>query len=123
MNQYIHNVPGRLRVRIPRIKRNPFLAEEVQALMRPVPGVLDTVVNLVTGSLTVFYDQKTAGPREILSLLRERGHFDPAKAVTNDQYIHTAASSAGRVVVKAVFGSVVEKTFESSALSLLAAFI
>jgi hypothetical protein len=71
----------------------------------------------------VNYNPKTLNYKDIVSLLQRKGYFDPSKAVTNDQYIQHAVSKAGHIASKAVFGSIVEKAFEGSALSLIALLI
>jgi hypothetical protein len=65
------------------------------------------------------YDEKKMTSKMLLDTLKTRGIFDSAKAVTNDQCIHSNASKASRVIYKAVVGAFVAKAFEGSALSLL----
>jgi hypothetical protein len=63
------------------------------------------------------YNELTA--KILLDTMKTRGIFDSAKAVTNDQYIHSNASKASQVIYRAVVGAFVGKAFEGSALSLL----
>jgi hypothetical protein len=62
------------------------------------------------------YDEKKVTSKMLLDTLKTRGIFNPAKAVTNDQY---NASKASQVLYKAIVGAFVEKALEGSALSLL----
>ncbi|MBM2837636.1 MAG: uncharacterized protein HW415_261 [Deltaproteobacteria bacterium] len=123
MDHYIHDVPGRLRVKNPVFKGKGWIAEEVGGLLRQIKGILSTDINIVTGSIVINYDPRTVHSREILGVLRRASYFDPSRAVTNDQYIHSAVTKAGHVVKKALFGTFVEKAFEGSALSYLAILI
>jgi len=123
MSYYIHNVPGRLRIKTPLIKKNQSIAEDVQNLLRPIIGISSTSFNLITGSIVINYDPKVITSKEIVSTLNYAGYFDLSKAVTNDEYIKTAAASMGQVVVKTLFGTFIESALEGSALSFIAILV
>lgn len=123
MSYYIHHIPGRLRVKTHLIKRNQNTAEEAQKKLGQVNGINSVLVNTITGSITISYDTDTLSPQLILNILKQMGYFDVSKAITNDQYIHTAASKAGQTLGKVLFGAVIEKVFEGSALSLISILI
>jgi Heavy metal associated domain 2 len=53
----VHAIPGRVRVKIARLKENPVLAREVQARLSAVQGIQHVEVNPVTGSVLVLYDR------------------------------------------------------------------
>ncbi len=124
MSTYIHNVPGRMRVKIPHMKRNQSSAEELQRILNQIEGIDSTAVNTLTGSIVINYDSRLIGPNRILNALKDRGYVDPSKAMmTNDDVIESAVSKAGGFLGKALLGLLVEKTFEGSALSLLTVLI
>lgn len=123
MSYYIHNVPGRLRIKTPLIKKNQSIAEDVQNLLRPFIGISSTSVNLITGSIVINYDHKVITSKEIVNTLNYAGYFDLSKAITNDEYIKTAAASMGQVVVKTLFGTFIESALEGSALSFIAILV
>lgn len=123
MSYYIHHIPGRLRVKTHLIKRNRNTAEEVQKKLGQVNGINSVLVNTITGSITISYDTDTLSSQRILDILKQMGYFDASKAITNDQYIHTAVSKAGQTLGKVLFGAVIEKVFEGSALSLISILI
>ena len=123
MSYYIHDIPGRLRIKTQLIKKNQTIAEDVQNLLRPLIGISSTSVNLITGSIVINYDHKVITSKEIVNTLNYAGYFDLSKAVTNDEYIKTAATSMGQVVVKTLFGAFVDSALEGSALSLIAILV
>lgn len=123
MSYYCHQVPGRLRVKSPRLKGNPEAGNALQGLLQDLPGLLETTVNPLTGSLVVTFDPARLRGEQILERLTEHGHFDPARVVTGEEVLNSAATRAGKTVVKAVLSTMVEKAFERSALSLLAFLI
>ncbi|HEX8949887.1 MAG TPA: cation transporter [Dissulfurispiraceae bacterium] len=123
MSYYIHNVPGRLRLKSPAVKRNKNSADALKMALSTMQGIATVDINLTTGSILVNYNPGMLDYRDIVSLLQRKGYFDTSRAITNDQYIRGAVSKAGQVVGKAVFGSVVEAALEGSALSFLAFLI
>ncbi len=123
MSYYIHNVPGRLRIKSPSIKKNENVANELKMALSTMKGIATVDINLTTGSLLVNYNPKMANHKDIIGILQRKGYFDTTKAATNDQYIHSAAAKAGHLVGKAVLGAFVQEALEGSALSLLAVLL
>jgi hypothetical protein len=123
MTYYIHDVPGRLRVKIPLLKANPSKADEVQGLVGGLSGVRSTSFNPLTGSLIVVYDPESLASEKILDLLKEKYQLDHAKAFTADEYIQNAASKVGEAISRAAFSWAVGQVFEASGLSLLAVLV
>ena len=119
----MHNVPGRLRVKSPLLKRNSAAVDELKKSLSTVQGIATIDFNPTTGSLLINYNHRTTNADDIIRLLERKGYFDRSKATTNEVYIHTAAKNTGRLVGKAVLGMAIEKAFEGSALSLLAMLI
>ncbi|MBZ0168582.1 hypothetical protein MELA_02649 [Candidatus Methylomirabilis lanthanidiphila] len=120
MSHYIHDIPGRLRVRTPVIQRNPHLAQEVYGLLAVLRGIESVTVKVVTGSIVIHYDLKIIRSREIIAALTHGGYFDPGKAITHDDYLHAACVKTGNIVWKAFFGVFVDTALEGSALSFVA---
>lgn len=123
MSYYLHRTPGRLRIKTPTIKGNPEKTAGLKERIEGIRGISSTAVNPVTGSVVVHYDSAVIAEETVLGILAEDGHFDSNRAVNSDKYINDAASRAGRIVGKAVFGAIVERTFSGSALSLLGVLI
>jgi copper chaperone CopZ len=123
MSYYVHDVPGRLRVKTPSVKGNPVKALQVEGLLSGKKGVLSVASNQTTGSVVINYDTSVASKKEILEVLREGGHFDPSKAITNEQVIEDSFSKGGKWLSKAILGLVVDRVFEGTPLSLLAVIL
>lgn len=119
MNYYIHTTPGRLRLKNPLFK-NRNTHDHIKKVLSALSGIATVDINSTTGSITIHYNASMIDSREIIGTLQRAGYFDETKAISNDQYIHSAASKAGKVLGKAALGAFVEKAFEGSALSLLA---
>jgi hypothetical protein len=93
MSYYFHNVPGRLRIKTPRIKGNKDGALELQRWVSSMNGIRSAEANPLTGSLVIHFDEKRTCPESITHALSKAGYFDRSKAIDNDQYIYSLASS------------------------------
>ncbi len=123
MGFYLHEVPGRLRIQIPALKRSPLRAQEVQHLLEDFCGIKSTSVNTVTGSIIIHYDPDIVHSRTILTLLSREEYIDVARAASSHQYVETALSKAGHVASKALLGFALDRALQDSPLSILTAFI
>lgn len=122
MEYYVHQVPGRLRVRIPEIRRNVPKAAEVKCLL-DIHGVNRLRVNHLTGSVIVIFDPASTCADQLLNLLKEKGLYDSSRAITCDDQIQRVANQAASKVGRAVFSYAVGKALEASGFRLLAALI
>ncbi|MCX8116445.1 MAG: hypothetical protein N3G78_00755 [Desulfobacterota bacterium] len=123
MGYYLHQVPGRLRIRTPLFKGNEKKASEAKAMIESIHGVLSTAINPVTGSLVIHYDPNVVEPETLTSVLTRFGYFDKAKAITNEQYIQNAATQAGQWAWKAIFGAFADSALQGSPLAVLTLFL
>jgi copper chaperone CopZ len=122
MEYYVHHVPGRLRVRIPAIRKDPQKSSEVKQLLY-VYGVEKIRINPLTGSVVITYDPSEVASDQILQILQSRELFDRDRAITCDQKIQRVSNKAASKVGRAVFGYAVSKALEANGLSVLAALI
>ncbi len=84
MSFYMHNTPGRLRIKSPIVKRNENVSYEVRKILGATNGIATVDVNLTTGSLLINYNPKVIKHDDIVDLLHRNGYFDKAKAITHD---------------------------------------
>src|ERR1700722_6281395 len=54
--QVAHQVPGRIRMKIPAAKGNPELLEQMKQTFAVIPGIEEVIINPATGSLVLHYD-------------------------------------------------------------------
>jgi hypothetical protein len=122
MGYYLHNVPGRLRLKSPFFK-NRETHDNIKKMLAGLGGIATTDFNATTGSILVYYNPAQIKIEYIVGAFQKAGYFDPSKALTNDQYIQKTLSKVGNMVGKAVFGAVAGEALEGSALSFLAILI
>jgi len=69
--ELVHALPGRVRLKIARLKGDPALAGEAQTKLGRVPGIKEIAANSITGSVLLLYDQKQLMSLESLATLSE----------------------------------------------------
>lgn len=80
MIHHVHHVPGRLRIRIPALKRNVEKARVLTKALARVSGVQSVEANLLTGSLLVHYDPRVSNAAAVLSAVGiERSSEQPSR--------------------------------------------
>jgi hypothetical protein len=66
---YLHETPGRLRVRSPLLKQNPAEAQRAIGVLSKLRGITKITTSPTTGSLTIRYCPKTVCPATIINSL------------------------------------------------------
>jgi hypothetical protein len=123
MKHYIHHTPGRLRIKIPAIRRKPHQVAKVEDLFSGVAGIQTLTIKPLTGSAVFYFNPDELQAHQIIALLKQHGYFDASKVVTQTEYIEGAAVNAAVKCSRAVFGWAIGRALEANGLSLLAAFI
>ena len=70
MSYYIHDVPGRLRIKSPVLRKNKLAATAAERLMAGTNGVKSRRVNLLTGSLLINYNPTVTKHHELVTYYR-----------------------------------------------------
>jgi hypothetical protein len=123
MSCYVHNTPGRLRIKIPYLKDNADLAYEIRDILSEIDGIDRISINTVTGSIIVHYNADVLLPWQILQILKDNHYVEDVQPISHSPQGGGSSSAAGMAIGKALFGWAVGKAFEGSSLSFIAAFI
>jgi len=75
ISPYLHMLDGRLRIKIPQVKRSPQRAVAVEQLLRGLKGVTDATANPVTGNVLVFFTPAVTHQDDIIAALQETGYL------------------------------------------------
>ena len=73
--EYVHVLEGRLRVKVPEVKRSEAFARAVEELFRSVEGVHEVRANPLTGNVLFLHDPERIPVREILAGLVAAGYM------------------------------------------------
>ncbi len=110
VDQYIHHVPGRLRIKSPVLKRNELEAKAVQKLLVDQKGILHSAVNTLTGSILIYYDGSAVQAHWIVGLLKQRGYLKASVPVYPAALsFQQPVTSARDVLVKALVETLLER--------------
>ena len=120
MEQYIHNTPGRLRVKTKIIKNNEETAAHARKFIDQIRGVKSVSTNTVTGSITILYNIKTIKYNMILDILKDYGVIGKKQTTP---HVDKTSTRLVEFVGKFLFGLVVEKTFGYNFLSFVITFV
>jgi copper chaperone CopZ len=121
MTQYVHHVPGRLRVRSIAVKHDPAQALAVKGRIGGLPGVQAVQVRPVTGSITVTYDATSTSVHAIMGALKAQGHVHADTPTHFTVSAPAAASLPTNKIASTVATVAVEKALERSAAAIIAA--
>ena len=72
---YLHVLEGRLRVKVPDVKRSRVKAQKIEAALLAIDGITEVKSNPRTGNVLVFFDSKKLTPLQVISTTRELSQF------------------------------------------------
>ena len=76
--EVVHAMPGRVRLKVARVKGNPALARQAQEKLAKVPGIRQVEAKAGTGSLLIHYDLEELFSTASLEILSATlGEFFP----------------------------------------------
>ncbi|MCB2261632.1 MAG: heavy-metal-associated domain-containing protein [Candidatus Thiosymbion ectosymbiont of Robbea hypermnestra] len=117
MSQYIHHVPGRIRVRSKAFHCRSRKTRTAESRLLALTGVRQVRVNPHAGSITVYYDSALLKQSDLLCVLEQSGCLGTTSH--GGEVLH----KAGEMFGKALVGAVVQKAVEQSARTLVGALI
>jgi hypothetical protein len=116
MRQYIHNTPGRLRIKTGFIKNNKETAKHVRKFIDQIRGVSSVATNTITGSITILYDTKITKSITVLDILKDMGLLNEPQTT---QHINKTVIKMGEFIGKLLFGLAVEKALGRNFISFV----
>lgn len=123
MKYYVHNVPGRLRIKLPSIKNNPDGLNELEAVIKNLDTVQIDKASTLTGSVVLTYGKHYIGYEAILGSLEKAGLIDLSNIIDNSQYIKDAITTTGKSLNKAIAGFFLGNAFDNTPLSFISIFV
>jgi hypothetical protein len=123
MKYYMHNVPGRLRIRFPELKYNEEGLNRVVGCLNK-HGIINTAtITANTGGVLVTYNPAAVDHNDILELLAMEGMIDLSYIISNDAYVEDMVHRAGKFLNKTAASLFLDIALQGTPLSLLTVFI
>ena len=123
MSDYIHDIPGRLRVKIKAVRGNPSLGNHIEDLLAGAWGVTSVSVRTTTGSVIVTYDPQILDAKRILNFLAEHGHIQVTNLPASHPSLGTAFHRLTEVIIKEALSLAAIKVFHGGFASILIKFL
>lgn len=124
---YIHQIPGRLRIRTQSIRKNPDMAEMIGQTLLEVNGIQSYRVNRHAGSIVVHYDTNILTDQVVSELCRQyclSGSTESVEAAGQKKVTLPKAPVSTRAQLgKAIFKVFVQQTVERSVFSMVTAVL
>jgi len=114
MIQYIHHVPGRLRLSAKVFRCNAVKTQNIAAMLEAITGVTSVTTNPRAGSITIHYDPDQCTRLDLLNALERfgcSGNLPQPEKVNNDH--------VGALFGKALVGALAQRTASSLIGALL----
>ena len=73
--EYIHAIHGRMRVKVPEVKRSKRFARRIEGWLGSFDGIREVRANPVTGNVLILHDPDRIPAREILGALIAAGYM------------------------------------------------
>ncbi|MFH1152992.1 MAG: hypothetical protein V1793_04165 [Pseudomonadota bacterium] len=119
---FIHDIPGRLRVKIEYLKNHPERLKEVRELLI-ANGVRNVKSNSLTGSTVVEYDPSVITSGHLLDILKQNGYAIDTRQIQENRKAQENHEKLALKVSKAAVSWLAGQVLEANGLSLIAAFI
>jgi hypothetical protein len=119
--QIVHYLPGRVRVKLPRLKGSASLAAEVERTLAALEGVCHVETSTTTGSVLVLYEPRLLASLDLeaVGALRELAHmlglsFEDGDRDLLRHWVHAAANGTGpRAETPTTLGSTITGFFDA----------
>jgi hypothetical protein len=119
MGVYVHEVPGRLRVKSSSIKGNMYKARELEDILTGIPGVDSASANTTTGSIVVHYNHAMLQSQTLLDAFAKHGCIDSIGKACHQEPFDRGMEKTGQFLGRALLALAIETVFEGTPLALL----
>jgi copper chaperone CopZ len=122
---YSHVTPGRLRIKIPKVKGSPDTAQQVERDLRNVKGVNSVTANPLTGNALILFDDQYLTHSDLIDVLIMQGYLERQRnnsrrskqGASLDQLLHP--EYIARAVADVVLQTAVEFAVKRALLALV----
>src|SRR5580700_7624879 len=111
---YLHHVPGRIRVRPAGVKHNSVRAGALKEWLESLKGVERVDVNTLTGSVLILYAPTATDGNKLIALMRRRKWIAPRHAEAGA----LGPSDMERAAARAILGYLAKAAIEHSLIAI-----
>jgi copper chaperone CopZ len=92
--EYVHAINGRMRVKVPEVKRSTTFARRIEGWLASIEGIREVRANPVTGNVLILHDPERIATREILGALIAAGYMGMGIADADEPAAEETAAAA-----------------------------
>lgn len=100
----MHAIDGRIRLKVPEIKKCPQKAQSVTRAIEKMDGIYDVQANPLTGSVLVNFNPDTTDSVRILSRLRRAGYLADSAGMQENMVNFFIKAALELAIQQALFG-------------------
>ena len=116
--------PGRLRIKVPRLKGSSEIAQRAERVLKNIKGVSNATANPLTGNALVLFDPQTITDATLIEVLKRQGYLEKrcrvsqrsSKAVAQRQSLYPQRIS--KTVADTLLQTAIELALRRSLLAL-----
>lgn len=112
---YLHIMDGRLRVKVPEVKRSVQKAQHVEQIIASLEGVIRVTANPTTGNVLVLFHAQRLTHSEILITLQQSDYLRAPAPESSVQFTERLVDTVSHAIAR----SVAEALMEHAVLALL----
>jgi hypothetical protein len=101
-SEYVHAINGRMRIKVPEVKRSVEFARRIEGWFRSFEGIREVRANPVTGNVLILHDPDRIATREILGALITAGYMGMGIARADEPAAPEAAAVLAMEVAEAL---------------------
>lgn len=121
--EYVHSLPGRLRIRVSRLRGRPSDVQQIRAELLARDGIRSVTANDRLGSLLITYDSTVLSAEQVLETLHRLGLPRALPAGTHGAPPEHAVTRIAGWTVEALAEALAQKVAEFALLSVVRALI
>lgn len=115
VTSYLHVLDGRLRVKVPEIKRSVQKALHVEGVLASLEGVIRVTANPTTANVLVLFHSHLLTHAEIIQVLRQSDYLRAPASTSPFQFTGSTVDTVSQAIAR----SVAEALMERAILALL----
>jgi len=106
---YMHVLDGRLRIKVPEIKRSPEQALHVETIIEALEGVISVKANPTTGNCLIFYHSHLLSHADLIQALKQSGYLRIPVTTPMSTSSVTFFNNFGHTIARSVTEAVMER--------------
>jgi copper chaperone CopZ len=116
---YLHVMDGRVRVKVPEMKRSASKALHVEEVIKSLEGITRVWPNPTTGNVLVYFDSAKLTHTDILLALKRAGYLREENSAPSFQVSERVVDTVSNAVARSIADVLMQRAMERAIVALL----